>query len=80
MPKNIYRPGVFEQIMKQRRSPLRILIYLLITVILPMVLMIVNHVYWIDNIVLTIILITWMGFGLIVLQPYPTEGYETIEP
>ncbi|MFO8109883.1 MAG: hypothetical protein R6U17_05100 [Thermoplasmata archaeon] len=66
--------------MAYRRSPLRILIYLFATIIAPMALMIINHVYWIDNIVLTIFLITWMGFGLIVLQPYSVEGYETIEP
>ena len=66
--------------MAYRRSPLRILIYLLATIIAPMALMIINHVWWLDNIVLTVILISWMGFGLIVLQPYSTEGHETVEP
>lgn len=66
--------------MARKRSTSRILFYLLSTIIIPMALMIINHTIWIDNIVLTIILISWMGFGLIVLQPYSVEGYETIEP
>jgi len=42
--------------------------------------MIINHVWWIDNILLSIALIVWMGFGILVLQPYTVEGYETVEP
>ncbi len=66
--------------MARKRSTFRILVYLVLTVILPMVLMVINHTIWIDNILLTIFLITWMGFGLIVLQPYSVGDYETIEP
>lgn len=62
------------------RSSLRILVYLLISVILPVALILINHAFWIDNIVLTAFLMVWMGFALIVLQPYPLGEYKTIEP
>ncbi len=66
--------------MARKRSFIRVFIYMLLSVVLPIALMIINHVWWIDNILLSIALIVWMGFGILVLQPYTVEGYETVEP
>ncbi len=62
------------------RSPIKMFIYLVISVILPVALILINHVFWIDNIVLTAALMVWMGFALLVIQPYNIGEYKTIEP
>jgi len=66
--------------MVSKSKSFRKAIYLLISVILPIVLIIVNHAIWIDNIILSILLMTWMGFSMLALQPFDTGKYETIEP
>ncbi|MFW6038110.1 MAG: hypothetical protein ACOC89_01055 [Candidatus Saliniplasma sp.] len=66
--------------MKSGRSTGKSLLYLMISVILPVALILINHLYRPDNIFLSILLITWMGFALLIIQPYSTEGYETVEP
>lgn len=62
------------------RSPARILFYLLISVILPLAGLFINHFLWEGNLLLSIFLIGWMGFALLALQPFNVEKYETIEP
>lgn len=66
--------------MVKERSFETILIYLIISVILPIALILINHIFWIDNIMLTVIIIGWMGFALLALQPYSIGEYETVEP
>ncbi|MGM0405862.1 MAG: hypothetical protein ACQEQM_06955 [Thermoplasmatota archaeon] len=66
--------------MKRGRSTGKALLYLFISVILPVALILVNHLYRPDNIFLSILLVTWMGFALLVIQPYSVEGFETVEP
>ncbi|MFO7992004.1 MAG: hypothetical protein R6U61_06915 [Thermoplasmata archaeon] len=66
--------------MAEQRSDLKILFYMLISVIIPVLVVIINHMFWIDNIFLSIFVIGWMGFALLVLQPYSIDEYETIEP
>jgi len=62
------------------RSPARILFYLLISVVLPLAGVFINHFFWTGNILVSIILMGWMGFALLALQPYTIDEYETIEP
>ncbi len=66
--------------MSYDRSPGKIFLYLVISVILPVSFILVNHMYLPNNLFLSIILVTWMGFSLLILQPYSVEGYETVEP
>ncbi|MFP3872576.1 MAG: hypothetical protein ACLFVL_06830 [Candidatus Aenigmatarchaeota archaeon] len=66
--------------MARERSPFRIFIYLLISVILPVIGILVNHLYKPDNILLSLFLVVWMGFFLMALQPFDTENFETVEP
>lgn len=66
--------------MKRERSFERILLYLFISIIVPIAIIIINHVYWIDNLLLSVILVSWMGFSLLALQPFSEGEYETIEP
>ncbi len=66
--------------MKRKRSSLKAFIYLLISVIVPVAGILVNHLYRPDHIWLSIILIVWMGFFMLALEPFDTEGYETVEP
>ncbi len=63
-----------------QRSTIKTLVYLFISVILPVALILINHVFWIDNVVLTAFLMVWMGFALLVIQPYPIGEHKTIEP
>jgi len=62
------------------RSNLRKFIYLLISVIIPISGILVNHLYRPDNILLSMFFIVWMGFFIMALAPFDTEGEETIEP
>ncbi len=62
------------------RSAIKMLVYLFISVILPVALILINHIFWIDNVVLTAILMVWMGFALLIIQPYSIGEYKTIEP
>ncbi len=55
-------------------------VYLLISVIIPVALVLINHIYWIDNIMLSVFLLVWMGFALLVVQPYSIGEYKTIKP
>lgn len=66
--------------MASQRSDMTILFYMLISVVIPVLVVIINHMFWIDNIFLSILIIGWMGFALLVLQPYSIDEYETIEP
>jgi len=66
--------------MKGTRSKEKALIYLTISVILPIALILINHLYRPDNIFLSILLLAWIGLALLIIQPYSTEGYETVEP
>ncbi len=66
--------------MASQRSDMTILFYMLISVVIPVLVVIINHMFWIDNIFLSILVIGWMGFALLVLQPYSIDEYETIEP
>ncbi|MFO7791435.1 MAG: hypothetical protein R6W73_00445 [Candidatus Saliniplasma sp.] len=66
--------------MSRDRPSEKVFLYLVISVILPISLILVNHLYRPDNIFLSILLVVWMGFSLLVLQPYSVEGYETVEP
>lgn len=66
--------------MASQRSDMTILFYMLISVVIPVLVVIINHMFWIDNIFLSILVIGWMGFALLVLQPYSADEYETIEP
>lgn len=62
------------------RSPARILFYLLISVVLPLAGLFINHFFWVGNLLLSMALIGWMGFALLALQPYNIDEYDTIEP
>ncbi len=66
--------------MVARRSSARMFVYLLISVIIPVALVLINHIYWIDNIMLSVFLLVWMGFALLVVQPYSIGEYKTIKP
>jgi len=66
--------------MKDERHPGKMFLYMLISVILPVGFILLNHMWRPNNILLSVILVTWMGFSLLVLQPFSVEGYETIEP
>lgn len=56
------------------------MLYILISVILPIAVIIINHAVWIDNIILSIVMLSWMGFSMLALQPFDKGKYETIEP
>lgn len=66
--------------MASKRSSARVFFYLLISVIIPVAMVLINHIYWIDNIMLSVGLLVWMGFALLVIQPYPIGDYKTTEP
>lgn len=63
-----------------KRKSIRKLLYVIVSVILPIALVIINHAFWIDNIILSIVLLSWMGFSMLALQPFEKGKYETIEP
>lgn len=65
--------------MKGGRSKGKAWLYLFISVILPIAIILVNHLYRPDNIFLSIFIVAWIGFALLVIQPYSVEGYETVE-
>lgn len=66
--------------MARERSNLTKFIYLLIAVIIPVAGIMVNHLYRPEEILLTIFFIVWMGFFIMTLEPFGTEGEETVEP
>ncbi|MFP4001925.1 MAG: hypothetical protein ACOCTN_07540 [Candidatus Natronoplasma sp.] len=66
--------------MARERSNLRKFIYLLIAVIIPVAGILINHLYKPDEVILTIFFIVWMGFFMLAIEPFSTEGEETIEP
>ncbi len=66
--------------MKRERSQLKMFIYILIAVILPVIGILVNHLYKPDHILLSMFFVVWMGFFLMALQPFDVEGFETIDP
>ncbi len=72
---------------KRERSSLQIFIYLMLSVVLPVLGMLLNHwivPYFLDswdgNILISILLVGWMGFALLTLQPYSKGKYKTVEP
>lgn len=66
--------------MARERSNLRVFIYLIISVIIPVGGILINHLYKPDHILLSVFFIVWMGFFLMAFEPFDTEGSETIEP
>ncbi len=66
--------------MARERSNMRIFIYILISVVLPVGGILINHLYKPDHILLSVFFIVWMGFFLMTLEPFDTEDAETIEP
>ncbi len=66
--------------MARERSNKRVFIYLLISVIVPLIGIMINHLYKPDHILLSVFFIVWMGFFMLSLEPFDTEGEETIEP
>ena len=66
--------------MPTKKPSVKKTIEILITIVLPIILIIVNHAIWIDNIILSIGLLSWMGFSILAFQPFDVGEYETIEP
>jgi len=66
--------------MARERSTLRNFIYLLISVVIPIIGIGINHLYRPDNILLSIFLVVWIGFSILALEPFDTEDSETVEP
>lgn len=79
-PKKFLSDPSLRTTMKSERSTGKSLLYLVISVILPVALILINHLYRPDNLFLSIFLVAWIGFALLVIQPYHTEGYETVDP
>jgi len=81
LPKNFLLVRILQASMaRESPSNLRKFIYLLIAVIIPIIGILVNHLYRPDHILISIILIVWIGFFVLALEPFDTEDSETVEP
>jgi len=65
---------------REKSSNFKKFIYLLIAVIIPISGILVNHLYGPGQILLSIFFVVWMGFFIMALEPFDTEGEETVEP
>ncbi len=66
--------------MANEKTPKKRLLYTVIAIFVPIIGILVNHLYRPDHILLSLFFIVWMGFFIMALAPFEKEVDETVEP